>query len=298
MIDEARTGWWGDLRHAARALRRRPGFATAAVLTVALGIGANAAVFERVEELLLRPPPYTEPDRLVFVWQRRAGSAERMPVSGPDAAAVAEGSAALQEIGFALRRVDGSLAVGAAPPEHVHLSAVSEDFFALLGSEPLHGRLLTPDDARASEPPVLLAHAAWRRLFGADPGVIGTTVRLNGIQASVVGVMPADFRLEVPPEAGVGAEVDLWVPLTVPLDALHRDERLLDRDSDNSGVLIGRLAPGRTLADARAEAERISAELRARVSAYGDAGLELDVRALRADATEHRRCCSGRWGSA
>lgn len=292
-------GWMGDVRFAGRTLRRSPGFAGVAVFTLALGIGANAAVYSLVDAMLLRPPPYDRPDELVVVWSSLPGSDGRIPVAGPDAAELAARSRALAAVAFTIRGVDGalepSLGEGAV---HVRLAAVTDDFFRVLGVAPRLGRTFDTSDGPAgtsaegdvAPPAVLLADAAWHRVFDADPGVLGREIRVNGLPATVIGVMPPDFALALAPGAGVVTDVDAWIPLQVPLTSFHRnDGRLLDQDSDNTGVVIARLVPGASLDDARSEAARIAAELRAEVPTYAEAGLGFDVRPLRDDATAHAR---------
>jgi len=293
------TGLAGDARFALRSLRRSPGFGAASVGALALGIGANAAVFSLVEAVLLRPPPYERPDELVVVWSSLPGSEERIPVAAPDAAVLALESRALAEVAFTVRGVDGAVEVGDGDgARHVRLAAVTDDFFRVLGATPRLGRTFdaadgpsgTAEDGAAAPSAVVLSDGAWHSVFTADPGVVGRRIRVNGLPATVVGVMPPDFTLALAPDAGVVTDVDVWVPVRVPLTSFHRDDgRLLDQDSDNTGVVIARLASGATLGTARAEAERIAAGLRTEVPAYAEAGLGFDVRPLRPDATAHAR---------
>ncbi|MBW3536075.1 MAG: ABC transporter permease, partial [Gemmatimonadetes bacterium] len=288
-----------DVRLALRTLRRSPGFTLVVVATLALGIGANAAVFGLVEGVLLAEPPYDEPDRLVLVWNTLPGSRERIPVAGPDVAILRERARRLEGVAFVTRPVDGGIEPAAGDAaEHVRMASATADFFRVLGVETALGRGFAPGVAGGgggapADPEAVgvtvLAHGTWRRLFGADPSVVGRTVRVNGVPVQVVGVLPPGFRLPLPPDAGMGGEVDLWLSFLVPLTAFHREERLLDQDSDNSGAVVARLAPGATVAMAREEARRIGAELRAEVPAYAASGLGLDVRSMHADATGHAR---------
>lgn len=288
-------GWGRDVRFAVRTLRRAPAFGAVAVLTLGLGIGANGAVFSLVDGILLRPPAYHEPERLVLVWNRLPGSDERIPVSGPDAAEIQESVASFSSIGFALRGLDGSLELsGEAPAQHVRLSAVTPAFFPTLGVEPALGRGFVGDDALSSAGAdatlVLISHDLFDRVLGGDPRTVGRSVRLNGRTAIVVGVLPADFMLALSPDAGIPTDIDVWVPLTVPLSSLHRtDGRLLDQDSDNSGVVVGRLAAGASVAQARAEVDAVAARLATEVPSYAQADLGFDVRGLHDDAVSHAR---------
>ena len=286
--------WTDDVRFSLRTLRRRPGFLVVAVMTLAIGIGANAAVFSLVDGVLFERLPYEDPDALALVWNSVPGSDERIPVSGPDVAALGARASSFVGLAFSLRGADGSLQTAAGDAaHHVRISSVTPDFFSVLGVEPALGRSFAVQRASGSNQSgatVMLSEGAWRRAFAADPAVIGRDVWVNGTSVTVVGVMPADFRIVLPPDAGVQADADIWLPLQTSLNDLRRQGgRLLDRDSDNTGTVIARLAPGTSLSAARAEVAGIAADLRALVPAYEAAGLDLEVRLLRADATAHAR---------
>lgn len=291
------TGWGADLRLAVRSLRRSPGFTAVVVGTLAVVIGANTSIFSLVDAVLLRPPPYAEPDELISVWSSLPGSDERIPMSGPDAAVLAERSDRLERVEFTIRGVDGAVeSADGATARHVRIASVTPGFFDVLGIRPALGRTLVGRDASLGAPDganplsVVVADRLWRGELGADSSMLGAEVRLNGWPVTVVGVMPADFALPLPPDAGVITDVDVWIPLTVELADFHREgDRLLDRDSDNTGVVIARLAEGATLDEARAELGRIAADLRTEVPAYAAAGLGFDARPLLRDATAHAR---------
>jgi len=291
-------GWMGDVRVALRTLRRSPGFTTVCVGTLAVGIGANAAMFSLVDGVLLEPPPYERPDELVLVWNTLAGSDERWPVAAPDAAALSERSRLLAEVAFTIRGVDGAVeADDGSAARHVRLAEVTDNFFKVLGAEAALGRVFAESDVTlGSAGPqngitVVLADRLWRGAFNADPDIVGREIRMNGWPVTVVGVMPPGFTLALPPDAGVVTDVDVWLPIWVPLTEFHpRSEgQLRDRDTDNTGVVVARLAPGATPAQARAEVDRIAADLRDEIPAYAAAGLGLDVRPLQRDATSHAR---------
>ena len=297
--EESASGWGQDLRFALRTLLRSPAFTAVAVGTLALGLGADTAMFSLVDGVLLRPPPYERPDELVLIWNTRPGSTERIPVAGPDVAALQAGVDRLASVAFSIRGVDGALDSDAGDAAHpVRIASVTSGFFDVLGAPAALGRTFEPADGaggadvggEGSAPSVVLADGVWRRAFAADPGVVGRTVRVNGFPARVVGVMPPGFRLALPPDAGVMTDVDVWVPLTVPLTAFHREpERLLDQDSDNTGVAVGRLATGASVVEAQEQADRVAQALRAELPAYAAAGLGFSVRPLHTDATAHAR---------
>ena len=293
-------GWVEDVRHAARAFLRAPGFTVVAVGTLALGIGANTAVWDMVVRIVLRPPPYTHPAELVLLWATRDGFARHLPVAAPDAAVLGARVRSLASIAFTTRSTDGTLAAdGAATPAHCRIAGVTPRFFDVLGVQVARGRGFVEGDDEASAPAptdgpspptVLISDGAWRRVFDADPGLPGHTVLLDGRPVVVLGVAPPGFRLELPPAAGIDTDVDVWVPLRVPLPALARsDGRLVDQDSDNTGAVIGRLAEGATLERVREELPGVVAELRAGVPGYAAAGFGIEAEPLQADATAHAR---------
>ncbi len=291
--------WRDDLRIAARGLLRNPGFTLVAVCTLAIGIGANAAIYQLVDRVLIRPPAYERPDELILVWGSRRGSAERVPIQAPDAGVLAERATTLASVAFTGRPTDGALGpAGGVHPQHVVVADVTPDFFRVLGVPVARGRgFLDQSGVGASSPEgevqasaVLISDDTWHRVFDGDPSVPGRTARLDGRPVTILGVMPSSFRLELPPSAGVATDVDVWVPIEVPLVSLARPNgRLIDQDSDNSGAVVGRLAPGGTLPSARDEAARIARQLRAEVPDHAASGFDLTVRPMHADATAHLR---------
>ncbi len=297
-----------DLRGALRQLRRSPGFAAAVVLTLALGIGANTAAFSAVHAVLLRPPPYADPDRLVLLWHRAdATGSNRLRISASDVAQYRERSRSFDGFAFvasprdALLGLERAVASRRNPPSHVRLGRVSPNLFSVLGAKTAVGRTFLPgesvlpsaalEDSAPPPPPgvVVLSHGLWRERFGADPNVVGRAVRIDGTPMRVVGVLRPDFELLLPHEAGIPPEADAWTPLRVPLARFRRVERLRDQDSDNTGAVIGRLRPGITLGRARAEMTRIAAGQREEVAFYRDAEIGIDVVPMQEDAVARAR---------
>src|SRR5438874_9809320 len=182
-----------DLRHAWRALRRRPGFSSVAVVTLAVAIGANAAIFSAVHTVLLRPLPFPDPDRLVWVWERNpARGIPRNPVSPAGYAAYRDRAGVFSELGASTDWLCNL--TGDGPPESIIAYRFSGDFFHMLGVSAQLGRTLGPDDGRAGHAKVVvLADSLWRRRFGGDPHVVGRAVTLDGESYTVVGVMPPGF---------------------------------------------------------------------------------------------------------
>lgn len=291
-------GWTGDLRYAVRTLARSPGLTAGATATLALGIGANAAVFGLVDQVLFRPPPFERAGELVLIWSQRPEAPGRIPVAAPDAAVLAERSSRLGGVEFLGRPRNAGLEVREGDgARHVRVASVTTGFFRLLGVDAAVGRTFRDTDgpspasgAAGPTPVAVLADGVWREAFGSDPGVVGRTVLVDGAPMTVVGVMPPGFALELPPGLGMDTRIDVWTSLPGPLASLRRsDGRRVDQDSDNRGAVIARLAPRASLEQAAAEVDRLSGELRSRVPAHAEAGLGFDVRPLHADATAHAR---------
>jgi predicted permease len=236
---------WRDCRYGARSLRKSPGFTTVAVLTLALGVGATTAIFGVVNAVLLRPLPYPEADRLVFIGQQFkgavVGSGEPKFLFWRDESRSFEAMACYSGYGGA----GGNLA-GGREPEYVRGARVSEEFFRVLGVYPALGRAFTHEEDTPGGPRVaILSDGLWKRSFGGDRELIGKTVTLNDKPVTVVGVMPPQFRF-----AG-GA--DLLVPMRA-----RRGSNV-----DPNAEVVGRLKPGVSLQEAQAELKVIADKYRA-----------------------------------
>ena len=242
---------WRNLRHAFRLLAKSPGFTAVAVLTLALGIGANAAIFSVVYTALLRPLPYYQPDRLVTLGEGRLQAkdniADSQNTSHPDFVdwqKMAKSYQALAAYGF-----DAFTLGGNGEPKAVFATQVTPNFFATLGVKPLLGRtFLDGEDAGDGPHVTMLTYAAWRGDFGGDPKVIGRTITLDNKPATIVGVLPRDFQF------APSLAFPLWVPM-------HATGDLVTRRSLRWMNVFGRLAPGVTLGQARAEMDGITAQL-------------------------------------
>ncbi len=241
-----------DLRHTLRQLRKDPGFTAVALLTLALGIGANSAIFSVVNGVLLRPLPYPEPDRLVILWEdyTARGGPEREWHSYPNFADWRAESRSFEEM--AVWQGGQPILTGSGgEPERVPGAQVTHGFFPTLGVQPALGRaFLEEEDAPGGPPVVLLSHGLWERRFGGDPAVVGRTVVVNGVEQTVIGVLPRGFRYQP-----LG-DVDLWQPLG--LDAASSCGRACVHLRS-----VARLRPGVTPEAAEAELRTIAARLEA-----------------------------------
>jgi predicted permease len=247
-----------DLKYAARMLLKSPGFALIAVLTLALGIGANTALFSVVNGVLLRPLPYPRPSELVLVSEKTANF-ESSSISYPNFLDWQRSNSSFTSI-VAYRSDDFSI-TGSGEAERVRVGLVSAGFFEMLGVNPTRGRLFTPDDDRSGTAPVALISAGlWQRKFGSAPDVIGERITMNGDSYTVIGVVPASFKLE---STNFSNDKDVFVPIGGDKFPLSRE-----RDVHPGTRAIGRLKPGVTLAAAQADMDQIAINL---ALAYPDA---------------------------
>ena len=210
-----------DIRFGLRVLRKSPGFAVVAILTLALGIGANTAIFSVVNAVLLQPLPYPNANRLAIIWSQW-GNETRGPASGPEMIELRNRSRVLDEIG-GIWATSGTI-TGTAEPEQVRLAFTTANFLPLLAEKPQLGRFFAPGEDRGGAAPLMiLTDGLWRRQFGANPGIIGQTARLNGNDFTVVGVLPRDFKLLFPDGSGVIADVQVFIPFLNDLEKTNRD---------------------------------------------------------------------------
>ncbi|HXU29426.1 MAG TPA: ABC transporter permease [Thermoanaerobaculia bacterium] len=240
-----------EIRQGARSLARRPAFLILATASLALGIGANAAIWSVLDAVLIRSVPFVDPDRLALIWgvTNETGN-RRDQVSSPDIADLRRESKTLEEVAAYMGWTP--VLAGAGEPERVPAIQVSDGYFRILRGTPLLGRTFLPEDqVEGKDQVVVLSHGFWRRRFGGDPGIVGKEITLNGRVYSVVGVMPADFSSL--PGGLIGQPAELYRPLAEPYDKTARDGRHVRA--------IARLAPGATLAQARAEVQTIAARL-------------------------------------
>jgi putative ABC transport system permease protein len=233
-----------DLRYAVRMLFKAPGFTAVALLTLALGIGANTAIFSVIESVLLRPLPYDHPQQLIEIWDTYPPTVPLAGLSPGDFHDWQKQSTTVSGMAAYSWYESGANLTGDENPQRVKLNYATSTLFPMLGVKPVVGHFFLPDEDRAgSAPVVILSHRFWQSRFGEDPGVVGRAVTLDGLRYTVVGVLPAS--------AGLLDSSDLWLPLgQFPDDLTEHVHHEL--------VALARLKSGMKIAQARAEFETLN----------------------------------------
>ena len=237
------TGLWQDVRLGLRTMARRPGFSLTVILALGIGIGANTAMFGILNAALIRPLPFPEPDRLVFGYTIFDGGPGLGFVSAPDYFDCRAEADAFESLAALSWYETQSTISGVGSAERVNSGVVSFDLFPTLGVAPALGRGFGPEDARPGAPAVaVVSHGLWQRRLGGSPEAVGSALNVNGWPYTVVGVMPAGFRIR--------NDTDLWT-LMVDDPASHLPRRM------HNWNMVGRLAPGVTLEQARTQVDAI-----------------------------------------
>jgi putative ABC transport system permease protein len=248
-----------DLRYGIRSLRNSPGFTLVAVLALALGIGANTAIFSVVNSVLIRPLPYRDADRLMVLWEKNTREGwDRVGVSGPTFLDWKEQATLFEDM--SLHEPGTGTLTGLGEPEQFPGLRVSTNFFRNLGARAQLGRLFNPQDANGRHDVAVITDGFWRRRMGADPGAVGRVYQVDGLPYTIVGVLPPDFWLPIPAEGFV----PWWS------EALRGRPR-----TDRSYGVIGRLKPGVTVDQARAQMEAISRRIAERNVAMRNWGVTM-----------------------
>jgi len=235
-----------DLLFALRQMGKRPGFTAVVVITMALGIGANAAIFSVLDAILLKPLPYNHPEQLIKVWSRFTGIGlpnDQNWVSAPEFREFQQLNRGFSD----LAAIDsGSFNLGVkGSPQRVVGASVSPSLFGLLGAQPLIGRTFLAEEAQPGrEHEVVLSYGLWRRVFAGNPNVIGSTIDIDGVPMSVVGVMPSGF--------GYPDETEIWGPLAFSPDDLSENNR-----GSHGLEVLGRIKPGLSLAQVQSDMDRV-----------------------------------------
>jgi putative ABC transport system permease protein len=242
-----------DIRYGARVLAKHKAFTAVAVITLALGIGANTAIFSVVNELLLRPLPYGDADRIVMLWEVTPEGRHQNTTSRANFRAWRDQSTSYDYIAaFTDQRFN---LTGDGEPEELSVQFALPDIFKVLGVDPILGRALLPEDAEAGKPPVaVLSYGLWQRRFGGQSSVIGQPITLNGVKFTVIGVMPPNFQFHIKQRSGTGRPAELWTVLPMPTGSGANERgRFLS--------VVARLKDGVPVDQAAAELRTIEARL-------------------------------------
>ncbi|MGH9838269.1 MAG: ABC transporter permease, partial [Blastocatellia bacterium] len=244
---------WQDLRYGALMLLKQPGFTLIAVVTLALGIGANTAIFSVVNAVLLQPLPYGEPDRLVWIWGNIRNGGNRASVSPPDFLDYRAQQQRFEQFGASFTISSPVNLTSGGEPERLNGRVVTANYFDVLGVRPLHGRAFKTEEEQFGRHRVaVLSHGLWVRRFGADQTIVGREITLSDENCTVIGVMPPDFS---PPLAA-----DLWLPTPLDHPGMKARQAHFLRP-------IGRLKAGVMLAQAQSEMDAIARRLEAQYPA-------------------------------
>ena len=242
-----------DCRYALRTLRRDAGFSVFAILIAGLGIGASSTVFSVVNALLLRPLPFTDPDRLVWITNHESRGLSGQTTQVNHMLDLRERTQSLQAIAgyFAFSGVGDNMLTGRGEPERLSDVPVSDNFFSVLGVQPLFGRTFNTAEGQWHGPKaVMLSEAFWTRRFASDPAIVGTAITLNNEACTVVGIVPASF--DFASIFSPGSHIDLFLPFPLTPETNRWG---------NTMAMIGRLKPGATVAQAQAEMAGLGVQL-------------------------------------
>ncbi len=282
-----------DLKYGARGLLNRPGFALIVVITLGLGIGANTAIFSVLNAVLYNPLPYENPDELVLVWDRiEATGFVKASVPAPDVLDFRERVPSLIDVA-AMNNSPTASITGEGAPEEIVLSGVTANFFALLGVEAQLGRGFLPEDGIPFPPEafndpvnfptssIILSHGLWKRRYASDPDVIGKAIRVDGRPFEIVGVMPEDFRLHMPVDAGMSTDIDAWNTLQFDFSLSPRDNAFLR--------VVARKAPDASLRQVRSELSGVAKWQRSQFDYHRDGNIFVDAYPMHSDVVGHVR---------
>jgi putative ABC transport system permease protein len=236
-----------DIRYALRSFWKRPGFTLIALIALALGIGANTAIFSLVNAVLVQPLPFPEPDRLVWVWNNTPGGGNRASVAPLEFLDYRAQNKTFEEFAATFSIPNPINLTGSGDPERLTSAAVTGNYFKALGVNPLLGRTFVLDDEKTgNEHIAILSYGLWQKRFGGDPNIINKTIVLDGQTSPIVGVMPEGF--EFPRNA------ELWIPMNFDRPGMQQRKAHFLRP-------IGRLKPGVTLAQAQADTDVVANRL-------------------------------------
>jgi putative ABC transport system permease protein len=247
-------GLYQDVRYGLRMFAKNPGFTAIAVLTLALGIGANAAIFSVVNAVLLRPLPFAQSERMVAISETLPGFAGETPLNAPDYSTFTQRQRSFETLGvYSGRRFE--LSGNGGDPERVQGARASATLFPLLGAQPQLGRIFAPDEDQPGHNVAILSNGLWKRRYGADPNILGTTISLERVPYTVVGVMPAGFTFPLKGQRYNSDPADVWVPMAFSAYELQAWGNMYNHS------VLARLKPGITVAQAQDDASAVMAEI-------------------------------------
>jgi predicted permease len=270
-----------DFRVAVRGLRASLAFTVAAVITLALGIGANTAIFTVASNVLLHPLPYRDPDRLAIIWNDYGSGGQSLPaVSLPDFRDYQ--LRARQFEGFAASTYASAELTGKNGSQQVDVGLITSNFFSLLGVKPILGRAFTDDETVPNGPHVaILTHRIWQQQFGGRPDIVGQIISVGRVPTTVVGVLPAGFELELPPEKFLMEDSEIYQPLQIKVDAIPRNLTGM--------TVLARLKPNVTWAQAQTEMDNVASQLRSEHPVHQMSGLRIRAVPLQKDVVKRAR---------
>jgi putative ABC transport system permease protein len=244
-----------DLRYALRMLRNSPGFAAVAILTLALGVGANTALFSVIDSVLLRPLPYQDPASLVVVWEKDSQLANsHNTVSPPDFLDWSSRSEVFSGMAAIADERDNLTGVG--DPQEVIVQLVSANFFSVVGVSPIMGAGFRAENGQPGhDGVVILGYGLWKERFAADPAIVGKAISLNGHSQTVVGVAPEKFQWFIKEGTLTGMKPQMWAPLVVPKEFYDR------KNVGRFLTVVARLKPGATLSQAQSRMDTVAAQI-------------------------------------
>src|SRR5829696_1246878 len=249
-----------DIRYGLRMLAKHKAFTTIAVITLALGIGANTAIFSVVNELLLRPLPYRDAERIVTAWEVTPEGRHQNTTSRTNFRAWRDQNSSFEYLAaFTDQRLN---LTGTGDPEELSVQFATPEFFRILGVDPILGRTFLPEDDKADQSPVaVLSYGLWQRRFGGEANVVGQPITLSGVKFIVIGVMPPSFQFHIKHRSGTGRPAELWTILPMPVGpGANQRGRFLGT--------VARLKDGVSVEQAAAELRTIEARLSDEVPEY------------------------------
>src|SRR5258705_12950691 len=264
-----------DIRYGVRSLLKRPGFTATALVALALGIGANTAIFSLVNAVLLRPLPFAEPDRLVWTWGNIKNGSNRASFSPLDFLDYRQQNTTFEQFAASIGVPIHLNLTGNSDPERLTAAAVTGNYFQALGVKPALGRtFLLENEKPGSDQVAVLGYGLWQKRFGGDPAIINKTITLDGKTCAVLGVMPAEFNFP--------QNAELWIPLNFDISPGMKQRKA------HFLRPIGKLKAGVTIAQAQADTDAIARRLEQQYPET-DQGWNLRLAPLREQPTGNTR---------